>query len=106
MYYEYPEITVGDNILTVLYEAIKHDPVLYQCYRFYESYCKIEQPFNSINFFKYLSYIALKAHAEKMNTIINYTLSTSQPPTFVYKDGHAPDIRGYWQKLWDSILGR
>ncbi len=118
--YEYPELDKFEKIMPELRKAAMHDPVLHQCY---QSYLHIKgdvsEPFRHREFFEYLSYTALKAHARVFKNLLEQAHLSINPPIIlqqlgddkVYNKDHIDrllrkETKGYWQKLWAAIRGR
>ena len=68
--YEYPEITPKTDILLELHAALKHDPLLYTCFKVYNANCDTEHPFNQLEFFKYLAYMALSTNQKHIKRLV------------------------------------
>ncbi len=117
MHYEYPELSGINDIIGELYNAIKHDALLNQCYCYWEVNHGTAQPFDSRDFFIYLSYMALSMNQKHMKLLFT-TAEHSVNPSIViqsadkYYDKDVMDKlikkenRSYWQKLWDAIRGK
>lgn len=114
--YEYPELNSINAMDKELFNALKHDPLLYQCYmNYYHNYNP--KPFEYKKFYVYLSYMALRMSQQHMNASVINAERSVNPPVFIQQEDSfynkkkidnfiLKESKGYWQKLWDAILGR
>lgn len=90
MIYEYPLLddyksvkefmdNFPESVISTLKEAAMHDPILMSAYRFYANYSTVD-PFESENFFIYLSYVALASHSTAQKRLIEHIQRTINPP--------------------------
>ena len=115
--YEYPELNDINDVWNELWKAIKHDPLLHQCYMYWEVNHGIAQPFDSRDFFIYLSYMALSMNQKHVKMVMTTVEHSVNPSIVIHDEGKfyakgmiaellEKERRTYWQKLWDAIKGR
>lgn len=114
--YEYPELNSINAMDKELFEALKHDPLLHQCYTNYHVNYN-PKPFDYKKFYVYLSYMALSMNQRHIRLIMSDTERAINSPIVIMSDDTLynkdevdrlieDNKRGYWQKLWSAILGR
>ncbi len=114
--YEYPDLNSINDMDRELFKALKHDPLLRQCYSAYEINHN-PKPFDYKKFYVYLSYMALKMNQRHMKALISNAERFINPAIVLQlgKDIYSKKIidrlisndkKSYWQKLWDAIWRR